>query len=62
LTPATVKFGGTASPEVAVNSATSITAVAPAGAVGPVDIVVTTAGGTSATSAKDRFKYKKQKR
>ncbi len=62
LTLATVKFGGTASPEVAVNSATSITAVAPAGAVGPVNIVVTTAGGTSATSAKDRFKYKKQKR
>jgi len=61
-TPATVEFGGTASPEVTVNSATSITAVAPAGAAGPVDIVVTTAAGTSATSAKDHFKYKKPKK
>lgn len=61
-TPATVEFGGTASPEVTVNSATSITAVAPAGTVGPVDIVITTAAGTSATTAKDHFKYKKQKR
>ena len=46
-----VKFGTTAATGFTVNSATSITATAPAGAAGTVDVTVTTPGGTSATSA-----------
>jgi len=53
----TVKFGATAATGVGVNSATSLTAVAPAGAAGTVDITVTTAAGTSATAASDQFTY-----
>ncbi|HEX4171753.1 MAG TPA: IPT/TIG domain-containing protein [Acetobacteraceae bacterium] len=57
LTGATaVKFGTTNATSFTVNSATSITATSPAGA-GTVDITVTTAGGTSATSAADQFTY-----
>ena len=48
-----VKFGATAATSFTVNSATSITAVAPAGAAGSVDVTVTTPAGTSATSAAD---------
>ncbi|WFT91393.1 IPT/TIG domain-containing protein [Bradyrhizobium barranii] len=51
-----VKFGTTNATSFTVNSATSITAVSPAGA-GTVDITVTTPGGTSATSASDQFSY-----
>ena len=41
-----------------VNSANSITAVSPVGTPGAtVDVTVTTLGGTSATSAGDRFRY-----
>ncbi len=39
-----------------MNSATSITATSPAGA-GTVDVTVTTAGGTSAISAGDKFTF-----
>jgi hypothetical protein len=39
-----------------VNSATQITATAPAGS-GTVDVTVTTSGGTSTTSSADRFTY-----
>ena len=46
----TVSFGGTAATSVTFNSATSLTAVSPAHAVGPVDVTVTTAAQTSATS------------
>ena len=57
LTGATaVKFGGSAASGFVVNSATQITATAPAGS-GTVDITITTIGGTSATSAADRFTY-----
>jgi hypothetical protein len=57
LTGATaVKFGTTNATGFTVNSATSITATSPAGA-GAVDITVTTAGGTSTTSAADQFTY-----
>jgi hypothetical protein len=57
--PATVHFGGAAASEVVVNSATSITAVAPAGSPSTtVDVTVTTSAGTSAITAKDHFKYK----
>lgn len=51
-----VAFGGTAATAYTVNSATQITATAPAG-TGTVDIRVTTAGGTSPTSAADQFTY-----
>lgn len=50
LTDATaVKFGATAA-SYTVNSATQITATAPAGSAGTVDVTVTTPGGTSVTS------------
>ena len=52
-----VKFGATAATLFTVSSSTSIRAVAPAGAVGTVDVTVTTPAGTSATSAADRYTY-----
>ena len=51
-----VQFGSTAA-TYTVNSDTQITAIAPPGAAGTVDITVSTVGGTSATSAGDRFTY-----
>jgi hypothetical protein len=54
---AAVKFGATNATSYTVNSTTSITATAPAGALGAVDITVTTPGGTSATSSNDQFTY-----
>lgn len=58
LTGATVvDFGATAATGVTVNSATSITATAPAHAAGTVDVTVTTAGGTSAVSGNDQYTY-----
>jgi IPT/TIG domain len=51
-----VKFGANSAPSFTVSSATSITAVSPAG-FGSVDVTVTTAGGTSLTSAADTFTY-----
>jgi IPT/TIG domain len=50
LEASAVTFGGTAATTYAVNSATQITATAPAHAAGTVDVVVTTAGGSSATA------------
>ena len=52
-----VTFGATAATGFTFNSATSITATAPAGSAGTVDVRVTTGGGTSATSAADQFTY-----
>ena len=52
-----VKFGSTNATSYTVNSATQITAVSPAGSAGAVDVTVTTAGGTSATSSADQFTY-----
>ena len=53
-----VSFGGVAASSFTVNSATQITAVAPAAsAAGSVDVTVTTPSGTSATSAADQFTY-----
>jgi hypothetical protein len=58
LTGATaVKFGTTAATTFTVNSATQVTATAPAGSAGTVDVTVTTPGGTSATSSADRYTY-----
>ena len=51
-----VKFGATNAASFAINSARSITAVAPAGS-GVVDVTVSNPGGTSATSAADQFTY-----
>jgi hypothetical protein len=51
-----VKFGTASAASFTVNSATSITAVAPRGR-GIVDVTVTTDGGTSAVSPADRFSY-----
>jgi alpha-tubulin suppressor-like RCC1 family protein len=47
---------GSASASFTVDSTTVITAVAPAG-TGVVDVTVTSGGGTSATSAADRYSY-----
>jgi hypothetical protein len=53
-----VKFGGTAASTFTINSDSSITATAPAQSAGTVDVTVSTlGGGTSATSANDRFTY-----
>ncbi|MGB9246507.1 MAG: IPT/TIG domain-containing protein, partial [Methanoregula sp.] len=52
-----VTFGTTAATSYTVASATSITAVSPAGSAGTVDVTVTTPGGTSTTSAADQFTY-----
>jgi large repetitive protein len=57
----TVAFGGQAATGVTVNSATSVTATAPAGnsqkVGGTVDVTVTGPGGTSAVSPADEFTY-----
>ncbi len=52
-----VKFGATPATGITVSSATQITATAPAGSAGTVDVTVTTPGGTSATSASDQYTY-----
>ncbi len=51
-----VRFGATAASSFTVNSATSITAVSPAG-TGIVDVTVTTPVSTSTASAGDKFSY-----
>jgi hypothetical protein len=51
-----VSFGTSAAASFTVNSATSITAVSPAGA-GTVDVTVTTPTGTSAPTSGDQFLY-----
>jgi Chitobiase/beta-hexosaminidase C-terminal domain/IPT/TIG domain len=51
-----VNFGATPAASFTVNSATSITAVSPAG-TGTVDVTVVTPNGTSATVAADQFTY-----
>jgi hypothetical protein len=52
-----VKFGATNASSFTVKSGTEITAVSPPGTPGTVDVTVTTAGGTSATSTNDQFTY-----
>jgi surface antigen len=54
-----VKFGSGDAASFSVESETTIVAVSPPGTAGSVDISVTTAGGTSPASTKDRFKYGK---
>jgi hypothetical protein len=53
-----VDFGSTSAAHFTVNSTTSITAVSPANAAGTVNVTVTTAGGTSALSPHDRYRFK----
>ena len=52
-----VYFGSAAATSFTVNSDTEITAVAPAHAVGPVDVTVATPPGTSAITSADTFTY-----
>ncbi|MGK5013095.1 putative Ig domain-containing protein [Janthinobacterium sp. MDB2-8] len=52
-----VRFGGSNASGFTVNSATQITATAPAGVAGTVDVTVITGGGTSAISLADKFTY-----
>jgi len=59
--PTAVKFGANAATSfknTPGSTATSIDAVAPAGASGTVDVTVTTAEGTSAINENDNFYYK----
>jgi hypothetical protein len=56
-TATAVTFGASPAAAFVVNSNISITATAPAGAAGTVDVRVTTVGGTSATSAADQFTF-----
>ena len=52
-----VKFGTINATGFTVNSATQITAIAPAAPPGVVNVTVTTAAGTSATSTASQYKY-----
>ncbi len=52
-----VYFGATKATKLKVDSATQITATIPKGAAGLVDVTITSAGGTSATSTADQFTY-----
>src|SRR2546427_6646383 len=52
-----VSFGGTPSPNFQVTSDVSITAVAPAGAAGTIDITITGPAGTSAIAPADNYTY-----
>src|SRR5205814_1761774 len=52
-----VKFGANDATAFTVSSPTSISATAPAGSAGTVDVKVTTAGGTSGAVTADHFTY-----
>ncbi len=52
-----VAFGAHSATQFTIDSASTITATAPAGAAGTVDITVTTPAGTSGTSTSDHFTY-----
>ena len=53
----TVNFGTTSVAAFTVNSATQITTTVPAGAIGTVDVSVTTPGGKSAATTADQYAY-----
>lgn len=57
LAHATTVAFGSAHATITSNTGTQIVAVSPAHAAGVVDVKVTTAGGTSTTSASDQFTY-----
>jgi hypothetical protein len=52
-----VKFGSAAASHFTIDSATSITAIAPAQTAGTVQVTVANAGGSSASGAADEFLY-----
>ena len=52
-----MNFGGNRGDDFLVQNDNVVTATAPAGNLGAVDVKVTTAGGTTATSAADKFTY-----
>jgi hypothetical protein len=52
-----VSFGGTAATGFSVDSPTQITATAPAGSAGTINVTVTTPYGTSSTSSASQFTY-----
>ena len=52
-----IEFGTTPTASFTVDSATTITAVSPAGNSGTVDVTVMTPGGTSMPAVSDRFTY-----
>jgi alpha-tubulin suppressor-like RCC1 family protein len=52
-----VMFGATPATSFTVNSATSITATAPAESAGTVDIIITTPAGTSPKKVSDRYTF-----
>ncbi len=52
-----VKFGASPATSFTVESPETISAVAPAGALGAVDVRVTTSAGTSPTGVADQFSY-----
>jgi hypothetical protein len=52
-----VHFGSIAATSFSVGTGTSLTATVPAGVSGPVDVTVTTDGGTTATGAADLYSY-----
>ncbi len=52
-----VHFGAKAATSFTVASSETISALAPAGALGSIDVTVTTAAGTSPTGTADRFTY-----
>lgn len=52
-----VSFGGTSATNYTVNSPTTITAIAPAHVSGQVDVQVSNAYGTSATSSSDKLMF-----
>jgi hypothetical protein len=53
----TVNFGSSPATQVQVQSPTTLTAMAPAGSAGTVDVTVATADGTSQTSGADQYTY-----
>ncbi len=55
---ASVRFGAAPASSFAVVSSTSITAVAPAGTAGTVDVTVTSPAGTSPVTSADHFTYR----
>jgi parallel beta-helix repeat protein len=57
LATATVNFGPGNPATIISDAGTTLVATSPAGALGVVDVIVTTVGGASATSAADRFTY-----
>ena len=54
-----VSFGSTPAASFTVDNTNSITAIAPAHAVGTVDITVTTTGGTSTASVAHQYTFVK---